>query len=231
MVPLSMALEERRNVHPALYGYRNLRSGFSRRSKSRARSWLWDGKHGSEKTGPRGGGVAKGGMTQIVKRRKGNKGSQGKGGQVDGFPTCQGCYCIREPDVTAGMCPKPVPMTDYSRISDSLKMQTAGPQSSVYATIVDADDNPGCNPYMGTCSTFPDQQDPTLLLSDTDAVCGIKYDCDEDCCSSCSQYELESYESAAAALGDGAFVTHTGACGLCSSPDASGVQIWAFNVS
>jgi len=64
-----------------------------------------------------------------------------------------------------------------------------------------------CNPYTDdACTTNPVQR----LVDKKDAVCGFKY---RD--KKCSQYSMITYDSKNTADIDGAFVSHTGACGLC----------------
>lgn len=102
-------------------------------------------------------------------------------------------------------------------IIPALELQTASSLASQYSGIVDQSRIP-CNPYVQqNCITVPAQQDPTLVADPDNAVCGIKYDCGH-CKTGCSEYSLTSYPSASAAKYDGAFITHTAACGLCSSP-------------
>ena len=66
-----------------------------------------------------------------------------------------------------------------------------------------------CNPYKdGSCATSP----PQVMVDLPTAVCAFKY---SD--STCNEYSMITYESTEAATNDGASVTHTGACGLCST--------------
>lgn len=73
-----------------------------------------------------------------------------------------------------------------------------------------------CDPYNETnCTTTPPQ---TLTELGTEAVCAIKYDTtllDDNQCP--IQYRLETYTSKDTADADGAFLTHWGACGVCST--------------
>jgi len=67
-----------------------------------------------------------------------------------------------------------------------------------------------CNPYEDpTCTTTPVQ----TSLDDGDAVCAYLY---SGTCPG-NSYEMVTYPSHAQAVAAGAFVTHTGSCGLCST--------------
>jgi len=66
-----------------------------------------------------------------------------------------------------------------------------------------------CDPYDETidCDTYPPL--PTDVTNDT--VCGLNYNND------CSNYNMTTYANQDDAIKDQALVTHTGACGTCST--------------
>ena len=119
----------------------------------------------------------------------------------DTIASCGDCWCIPggpgEPDV----CPTSSPPAHY-------------PQTTIDALSQQIPSNPyqlNCEPFDElNCTTTPPQD--SLIYHGTDAVCGIKY-----LDSNCSSYEMNSYKSLEKAEKDGAFVTHTGACGVCST--------------
>jgi hypothetical protein len=120
------------------------------------------------------------------------------------FGTCGDCHCIRGADE----CPTGVsiPTIDFS-------------QETVDQWKAIKHSNPlqlGCNPYKNTtCDTVPSQEYVELWET---AVCAVKYNdttLDSDQCP--AEYATVSYPSEEAAKQDGAFITHYGTCGVCSS--------------
>ncbi|GMH59412.1 hypothetical protein TrLO_g10035 [Triparma laevis f. longispina] len=69
-----------------------------------------------------------------------------------------------------------------------------------------------CNPYKDEgCVTTPEQDH----VDYDGAMCGWKFaNCNN---SDCGSYEMKTYMSSDEAESDGAYVTHLGACGLCST--------------
>jgi hypothetical protein len=66
-----------------------------------------------------------------------------------------------------------------------------------------------CNPYEDeACVTSPAQ----VMVDMDGVVCAFKYSTED-----CSEYSMITYGSQEEADADGAFLTHTGACGLCST--------------
>jgi hypothetical protein len=131
-----------------------------------------------------------------------------KMGDPDPVGYCGDCHCI----ITNGTCPVPTPKTDYSQET----IRELASQKALNPYIL------SCNPYIE--EDFPDavdepcQTEPPLELTDLgeDAVCGIHYESYNN--GTCSkEYRLESYESWDEAETAGAFVTHAGACGACST--------------
>jgi len=115
------------------------------------------------------------------------------------FPTCGGCYCATSNNGT-DPCPTPTPQTEFSASVIALYKQKKA--LWIYSLR--------CNPYEDSgCATAPVQ----TSLSDSDAVCGYVYSgaCPDN------NYEMVTYASPAQAVAAGAFVTHAGSCGLCST--------------
>ncbi|KAL7566996.1 hypothetical protein ACA910_019923 [Epithemia clementina (nom. ined.)] len=111
--------------------------------------------------------------------------------------SCGGCHCI--PGGEAAECPTEKLESGYSNdFIDGLKNQKA----------LNAVEMPDCDPYVDyTCSLGSPLGD-----YGSSSVCGIHY---EE--SSCSSYKLQTYADKDLATGQGAFVTHLGACGVCST--------------
>lgn len=125
----------------------------------------------------------------------------------DAVAFCGDCHCIITDE--NGVCPSPTPQIDYSpEIIAALAAQTA-----LNPYLLD------CNPYVsddfpdaaGPCTTTPPQDESLIALGET-AVCGLHYSTEN-----CQEYTLQSYSSWEAAESAGAFVTHAGACGACST--------------
>lgn len=71
------------------------------------------------------------------------------------------------------------------------------------------------NSYTMACNPYKEEncmQPPPPDVYDPDAVCAYKF-ADDDC----DEYSMLNYPSREAAEADGAFVTHFGNCGACSS--------------
>jgi hypothetical protein len=126
---------------------------------------------------------------------------------------CGDCHCINGDNP----CPDggdQIPQTDFSAdvVNQFKSLQVTNPYTL------------SCNPYNDTeCDTTPPQ---ILTELGDDAVCGIKYSTttlDEMSCP--IEYGLMSYQSETAANADGAFPTHWGACGVCSTAHDLAVYI------
>lgn len=125
----------------------------------------------------------------------------------DSYPFCGDCFCIPSNN---GIDPCPyqdMPETSFSDLAVSIYQN----QRALETYSLD------CNPYTNaSCTTSPPQ---TLLDSNT-TVCALKYAknkwnlLDNP---SCTDYAMVTYSSRQAAQNDGAFVTHEGSCGLCST--------------
>jgi len=115
------------------------------------------------------------------------------------YPTCGDCYCSTNNNGTS-TCPTPTPQTAFSdSVVTLFKLKSALWTYSL-----------NCNPYQDlSCKTTPQQ----TALDDSDAVCAYLYsgNCPNN------NYEMVTYASHAAAVAAGAFVTHVGSCGLCST--------------
>ncbi|GMH52229.1 hypothetical protein TrRE_jg6540 [Triparma retinervis] len=112
---------------------------------------------------------------------------------------CGGCFCVPEEGES---CPDFEPVDSFSPelIEEFNSKALLNPFGDLE-----------CNPYKdGNCETSPARE----LVDLEGAVCAFKYSVDP---TMCSAYEMESYPSEEAALADGAFVSHLGACGLCST--------------
>ena len=113
---------------------------------------------------------------------------------------CGGCFCVPGNGGT-DPCPDWVPVTEFS---DEL---VSGFRTK---TLLNPFEDLLCNPYTDEkCTTSPPQQHVGV----DGAVCAFKYSDD----ASCDEYSMVTYMSEEEAAADGAFLTHTGACGLCST--------------
>lgn len=124
--------------------------------------------------------------------------------ETEEYPKCGDCWCVPQNE-GMGPCPIWEPRTDFSDITIS----TYAAQIPSWFYRLD------CNPYEdNTCTTTPPQE-----LVDNDAtVCAFKYEFDSDGSAiSCSEYQMVSYPTREEAAKDGAVLTHTGSCGLCST--------------
>eukprot|EP00978_Attheya_sp_CCMP212_P047715 scaffold423591_cov126-Attheya_sp.AAC.1 len=126
-------------------------------------------------------------------------------GEPDPIATCGTCHCIESSTST---CPSVVPKTDYT----ATEISTLASQVAL-------------NPITLSCDPYNDKEpcntEPPLDVTAGD-VCGIHYetafaaDGTSANCSS-SSYKLMTYSSDDAAEAAGGFVTHRGACGVCST--------------
>jgi len=109
---------------------------------------------------------------------------------------CGGCFCAPG----NGTCPDWVPKSDYT--ASEIEAFTAKRMINPAYTL-------DCNPYHGSnCNTSPE-----LEVDTEGAVCAFKYSNS----STCDEYTMKTYSSETKATEDGAYVTHTHACGLCST--------------
>jgi hypothetical protein len=116
------------------------------------------------------------------------------------YPLCGDCWCAIGNNSTT--CPVPAPASEFSKETVSLF------QSKIASSVITLE----CNPYKDDkCTTTP-VQDP-LLLASSDSVCAFLYS--GDC--PANKYEMITYPSRQAAEDAGAYVTHLGVCGLCST--------------
>ena len=112
--------------------------------------------------------------------------------------SCGDCHCILDGDVL--ICPSPAPISNYSK--DFLQALRDQKATNAFPLL-------NCDPYVdSSCEYDP----PNNALGD-DAVCGLHYDDDVNC----ATYKLQSYASRTVAEEAGAFVTHLGECGACST--------------
>lgn len=114
------------------------------------------------------------------------------------YPTCGGCWCV--PDGAAD-CPSDwVPETVYS---DEVIAKYSNMRPSFVYQL-------DCNPYTTLdCTTTP----PQIMIDSTTAVCATVYKDD-----TCNEYNMVTYSSIEEALQNPkAEVSHSGACGLCST--------------
>lgn len=122
----------------------------------------------------------------------------------ESFPTCGDCWCVPGNN-GADPCPySEKPPTEFSTETvQAFLGQTALNPYGLY-----------CNPYKeSTCQTSP----PQLYMDTDSAVCAFVYPQNPDGSTSCSSYYLQTYRSRDDAYAAGAFITHEGSCGLCST--------------
>lgn len=131
-------------------------------------------------------------------------------GSLSPLGTCGDCHCIAG---NGNECPSPTPKTDFS----NEMIQELASQTALNPYLLD------CNPYASDefpdliepCTTNPPQEE-TLLSLGEEAVCGLHYESYNN--ATCSkEYSIKSYISREQAETAGAFVTHAGACGACST--------------
>eukprot|EP00934_Nitzschia_sp_Nitz4_P000779 Nitzschia sp. Nitz4//scaffold172_size47551//4330//5428//NITZ4_007137-RA/size47551-augustus-gene-0.37-mRNA-1//1//CDS//3329538738//779//frame0 len=130
---------------------------------------------------------------------------------------CGDCWCINGSEECPGDVAGIVNYFDDATLEvmseatltnnpDFLTLQTADGQS--------------CYPFadLMVAATYAESQFPQCALNAgvDGSVCGYLYDSEDTDCLGRS-YEIHTYESEAAALAAGAVVTHSGACGVCSS--------------
>lgn len=112
--------------------------------------------------------------------------------------SCGDCHCILDDRVTT--CPT---TTNYPpHFMGALQAQVP---RNAYPVL-------SCDPYQNSSTTACAYQPPNNQLG-TNAVCGIHYDNTVNC----STYQLKSYRNRTTAQAAGAFVTHLGECGACST--------------
>ncbi|GMH68571.1 hypothetical protein TrST_g11988 [Triparma strigata] len=115
---------------------------------------------------------------------------------------CGDCWCVPG---NGGLddCPSWSPQDDFSpELLADLKSKT----------LTNPFDPLTCDPYSDpSCKTTPPQQ----YVDSPTAVCGMLFSGPSEF--PCGTYSLRSYNSADEALDDSAYITHTGACGLCST--------------
>lgn len=126
------------------------------------------------------------------------------------YPQCGSCWCIPENNGTSP-CPLWQPQTSFP-VLDIARYRQQRP-SFIYKL--------DCNPYNDEdCFTEPAQQ----MLDEDDTVCAFVYSSSisseefaaADICAA-AEYEMVTFPSHKEALQSGAVVTHSGACGLCST--------------
>jgi len=114
---------------------------------------------------------------------------------------CGECHC----SVSEGsQCPSWSPETDYSDYT----IETLASQVAINPFTL------ACNPYEDDeCETSPPQEMTELGEK---AVCALHYEDLESGNAVGAQYRMKSYASDAQAEAAGGFITHYGACGVCS---------------
>lgn len=130
----------------------------------------------------------------------------------DEYAYCGDCHCINgnEP------CPELATEQDFnSEFVTSLKLLNLTNPHTL-----------SCNPYEDeNCTTTPAQ---ILTKLGDEAVCAIKYEQDSDDLNGLQcpvAYTLVTYASRQEAEADGAYLTHWGACGVCSTTQDLAVYI------
>lgn len=123
----------------------------------------------------------------------------------DSFPECGSCWCVPE---NGGLDPCPTdwqPQTEYNETVINVY------KSQKPLKIISL----ACNPYIDVnCTTTPPQQ----YLDVDSAVCAYKYLASPTSPqNTCTFYEMVTYPSTEDALNDGAVLTHSGSCGVCST--------------
>lgn len=117
------------------------------------------------------------------------------------YPTCGSCWCIPDENGEAE-CPSDwIPISNYNQETVEAYLNTK--PVSIYTLE--------CNPYSNsTCMTTPVQ----ILLDSESSVCAYKY---SKGTGDCFNYSMVTYATEEDAINDGADLTHTGSCGLCST--------------
>jgi hypothetical protein len=123
---------------------------------------------------------------------------------VRGLAQCGDCHCSYA-NSASGVCPE-APPTEFPEtlLQSLLELELLNDPLGI-----------SCDPYQDEdCMTTPPLD--SLDGATTDAVCAIRFET-QDSARMCDSYRLETYPDVVSAQADGAFVTHRGACGLCSS--------------
>ncbi|KAL7573343.1 hypothetical protein ACA910_011705 [Epithemia clementina (nom. ined.)] len=111
-------------------------------------------------------------------------------------------------------CPANAPFTNYSQdFIAALRAQTA---RNPYPLL-------DCDPYTDALC----QYSPSNTELGPDAVCGLHYDDTVNC----STYQLKSYVNRDTAEAAGAFVTHKGECGACSTTQDLSVYMESLDLT
>ena len=114
------------------------------------------------------------------------------------YPECGDCWCVPSHN-GSGLCPLWEPKTEFS--SSVIQAYKGQIPKQIYTL--------NCNPYNdANCTTTP----PQVMLDNDSAVCAYKYESE-----SCETYSMVTYANRLEALENGAVVTHTGSCGVCST--------------
>ncbi len=121
----------------------------------------------------------------------------------ENFPTCGDCWCVPGNN-GIDSCPfSEKPQTEFS--NETVAAYLGQVALNAYTL--------NCNPYKSsTCETSPAQ----VFLDVETAVCGFVYPSTPEE-SPCSSYYLQTFPTREDASAAGAFVTHEGSCGLCST--------------
>lgn len=140
---------------------------------------------------------------------------------------CGDCWCV---PVDEGSCP-----TDESGIVDSFDTSSQCVLSTFELTDrpsfleLQSSDGQACYPYtesLGVLPNSPQTELPPCVVpvSTNSSVCAYKYNPSNTTCAG-RQYQVLTYDSEEEATADSAVVTHTGACGVCSSAHDFWVRI------
>jgi len=113
--------------------------------------------------------------------------------------SCGDCHCILKDNTTA--CPERPQVEISDSVISSLAAQRLLNNESFALD---------CNPYNEANCELP--LDGGSFEEGEEAVCGVHYQDTE-----CSEYQLKNYPDRATAEAAGAFVTHLGTCGFCST--------------
>ena len=129
---------------------------------------------------------------------------------------CADCFCV--PDGNSTTCPEETGIVDILDTSthcvlESFKLANSPDFLKLQSTV---DGETECYPFeasIGAIENAPQTSLPSCVIppdtTDTSTVCAYKYnDADTTCAG--REYEVLNYDSAEAALADGAYVTHTG---------------------
>ncbi len=134
---------------------------------------------------------------------------------ADTFPDCGTCWCVPG---NGGLDPCPVDWQPQTEFNDTV---IGIYKSQKPLTIFSL----SCNPYdEANCTTSPPQQ----YLQVDSAVCGYKYSKSPNTQNTCTFYEMVTYPSIDDALLDGAVLTHSGSCGVCSTTQDLAIYLSKF---